>query len=337
MATLPVIPAPPGFLAGLGLPPDQEAAYVVLLQLGRGRHGDVCAETKTAPDIVVATLSDLADLGLVSRTAEKDPTYLPLPIEQAVELLARVRVEQIERARQHAAAYAGLFRQPRDAGTADYLELVRGRDAIVQRFMQAQATVREEVAVFDKPPYVTPHRLNEPELVLLDRGVRCRVVYDAATLKLPGQIGWIEELVVRGEQARVNASVPLKMFLVDRSQAIVPLTVDDDRAADEALILTGPSSLLQALTGLFDLVWDRSRPFADPTAMAELDPGDRRLIFLLAAGLKDKSIATHLGVSVRTVERRVAEFMQRLGCTTRYQLGIATQARGWHDERAGDA
>ena len=48
---------------------------------------------------------------------------------------------------------------------------------------------------------------------------------------------------------------------------------------------------------------------------------------MLASGLKDEAIARYLGVSLRTVRRRVATLMEDLGAHTRFQLGSAGRAR----------
>ena len=49
---------------------------------------------------------------------------------------------------------------------------------------------------------------------------------------------------------------------------------------------------------------------------------------LLAAGLTDDAMARHLGVSVRTVQRRVREICARLGARTRFQAGLQARRHG---------
>ena len=66
--------------------------------------------------------------------------------------------------------------------------------------------------------------------------------------------------------------------------------------------------------------------------MPELvSPADehRRLLMLLASGLKDEAIARQLGIGERTVRRRVAELADRLGARTRMQFGIQAVRQGW--------
>jgi DNA-binding NarL/FixJ family response regulator len=45
-------------------------------------------------------------------------------------------------------------------------------------------------------------------------------------------------------------------------------------------------------------------------------------------GAKDETIARQLGVSLRTVRRRVAELMDELGASTRFQAGMEAVRRG---------
>jgi DNA-binding NarL/FixJ family response regulator len=55
----------------------------------------------------------------------------------------------------------------------------------------------------------------------------------------------------------------------------------------------------------------------------------KRTLELLALGGKDEAVARHLGVSLRTVRRRVADLLEELGATTRFQAGMEAVRRGW--------
>jgi DNA-binding NarL/FixJ family response regulator len=50
---------------------------------------------------------------------------------------------------------------------------------------------------------------------------------------------------------------------------------------------------------------------------------------MLQAGYKDQAIARQLGMSARTVTRRIAAIASRLGLDTRFQLGTEAAKRGW--------
>lgn len=55
---------------------------------------------------------------------------------------------------------------------------------------------------------------------------------------------------------------------------------------------------------------------------------DRRLLALLAAGLKDDAIARQLGTSPRTLRRRLRHLLDELNAETRFQAGAQASRRG---------
>ncbi|SBW18549.1 regulatory protein LuxR [Candidatus Protofrankia californiensis] len=56
---------------------------------------------------------------------------------------------------------------------------------------------------------------------------------------------------------------------------------------------------------------------------------ERLLLQLLSLGAKDEAAARHLGVSVRTVRRMIADLMRRMDARSRFQAGILAAERGW--------
>ncbi|MFI0084783.1 winged helix-turn-helix transcriptional regulator [Streptomyces bobili] len=58
---------------------------------------------------------------------------------------------------------------------------------------------------------------------------------------------------------------------------------------------------------------------------------DRRILALLLAGLTDLTTATQLGLSPRTLHRRLRHLMDMAGVRTRMQLGAHAVRNGWTD------
>ena len=56
---------------------------------------------------------------------------------------------------------------------------------------------------------------------------------------------------------------------------------------------------------------------------------DRALLALLGSGAKDETIARELGMSERTLRRRSADLLRRLGAANRFQAGAQAVRRGW--------
>src|SRR2546430_2156592 len=82
------------------------------------------------------------------------------------------------------------------------------------------------------------------------------------------------------------------------------------------------ASSLDALVKLFDGLWARALPLHPPGDGQRSGPLAQRLITLLLSGLTDEAIAHQLGLSHRTVQRRVAALMAELGAHTRFQAGV---------------
>ncbi|HEX5496231.1 MAG TPA: LuxR C-terminal-related transcriptional regulator, partial [Mycobacteriales bacterium] len=223
----------------------------------------------------------------------------------------------------------------------ELVEIVLGRRAVAQRFLQLQQAAVEEILVVDRPPYAQDPQAQSPvETEALLRGVRVRGVYASEALDVPGALTLAERLVDAGEEARIGLDVPTKLAIADRRLAILPLTSEQDEMVDSALIVHA-STLLDALVGLFDLLWRTAVPlvFAGGSGVPPegirtdvVGSPDAQLVALLSAGMKDEAIARQLGVSLRTVHRRTSRIMQELEARTRFQAGLLASRRGWLGE-----
>ena len=155
-------------------------------------------------------------------------------------------------------------------------------------------------------------------------GRRSRAIYPVRALQEARDV-----LLARaraGEKVRVIADLPTRMFVLGSTHAVVPEPLG---MADEPRILVRQRGLVEALTMLFELMWERAAPVPD------MDFGDARpdlrrfLLQQLAAGAKDEQIARTLGLSLRTVRRRVADLLIELGVDNRFQAGVEAVRRGW--------
>ncbi|MEU9783174.1 helix-turn-helix transcriptional regulator [Streptomyces phaeochromogenes] len=228
-------------------------------------------------------------------------------------------------AEEMATAYeAGLLREE----PARLVEVVSGEGANAARLEELYARAEHEVCLFDTPPYLAPRTPQlDLQADLLSRGVVYRAVYAATALEDPDVLTHAWKMVELGEQARVLPSVPVKMLLVDGRRAMLPLTASE--TGGYCAVVVRHSAVTEALQKLFDLAWQQATPLGQTAANGELPEGERVLIRLLAAGMKDEAVARHLGVSLRTLRRRVSELQERLGAASRFQLGVRAAQRGW--------
>lgn len=314
-------------LAALGLSADAEHVYRALLRAADDEpHGLAAIAGISAPRARRAA-AELEGAGLITRRPGRPVRYVPAAPGTAVEALILRRENELDACRQVAAQLAEQYRSSaRSEIASQVIEVIKDREVIFGRYVQILTVVQREVLMFDKPPYVGPAE-NPFELDALRRGVTWRGIYSPDGL-YPDRMEEIRRWEQNGEQARVHPDVPVKLLIADRSIALLPLTTRDEPDSADMAILIHPCALLDTLALLFDSFWAQGVPLSRPGA-AEPPRMEQDLLRLLAAGYKDEAIARQLGVSSRTVARRLTEIMREHRASTRFQLGLLLARQGW--------
>jgi sugar-specific transcriptional regulator TrmB len=292
------------------------------------------------------TLCALEESGLASRQSTNSARFAAAPPQIALGALLARRSDELRLAQ---AELVGLEEAYRNASAGrratDVVDVVLGADAVRQRLAQLQLGARERVDSFVKPPILVMHSdENEPsEAQAVARGVHYRVLADRAMidsgdLTVEAAVAAIE----RGEEIRIAHHVPMKLMVIDRQLAILPIAEDpttDERGESSGAgdpetvgaLLIHRGSLLDGLLALFDAYWREATPLVtgDGRSSSELEPLDAQILSLLLAGLTDQATANQLGLSLRTVQRRVRALMDLAGADTRIQLGLHAARRAW--------
>lgn len=308
-----------GRFVGLGLAADEEMLYVHLLGISAGTAQQLAIALGLGIERVSAALAALAGHGLVERPGADGVLWSAAAPDVALEELLLRREVELRRTRGRINELMRTYRRSRPGSEAgELVEIISGRESIAELWRTLQLGVRSQLRVMDKPPYI---QRSDPELELatLARGVRLQTVYESRVLREPERLAEIYPVMAAGEQARVLPELPLKLVLVDDRWALLPVSTGSEL---ESVLLVRPSSLLDALAGLFELYWSRAMRMPAPDSAELPQDRHRQLLALLAAGLTDESIARQMGVSTRTVQRWVREVMDRFGARTRFQAGI---------------
>lgn len=186
--------------------------------------------------------------------------------------------------------------------------------------------VMEHLAASTSGPVRVTHTLGlalEPQ----EQPVLCRLVaqgrellglheFDAASSRSLELAQWSSV----GETQRLATHIPSE-FVCYGTDVVLANT---DWGGDEGrYVVLRDAVVVRAFVELFDRLWASSSTVDDGG-----DTASERLVELMQAGLKDEAIARVLGVSLRTVRRRIAGLMDECGVETRFQLAVKLTERG---------
>ena len=321
----------------MGVGADAEHVYRVLLKNPGASTTDIHERTALGHRRLKRALDELERKAMIARRSGVPARFQPAPPDIVVEALISAREDELSQARLDALQLTtSLYTPPEQPQVADLIEILSTREAVAERWLQMQRVTRERIEVFVRPPYAQ-EQVEDDEAVqglLHGRSVMTFAVYDEGALSSPGTLDHIRRMMGLGEQTRVVSRLPLKLALFDRRVALVPVSHSDPETTVDAGLLVHKSALLDALIALFDIYWQRGaevRLDHDETIPKRSAADEDSVLTLLAAGLKDETIARQLGVSTHTVRRRIAALLDRLGVTTRFQAGLALGKQDWQD------
>ncbi|MFD7310070.1 hypothetical protein [Promicromonospora sp. NPDC059942] len=329
-----------GLFAVLGLEPAQELAYRHLLSVGSASVAQLAAAMEVDQPVAAAWLDRLENLGLVL-PVDGTAGFAAVDPRSALRALTDGHTMHLNRLREHIPELATVFEDARRGSDAPTLtRLVSGHSDIADWYGRLGHEVEGEFLAFDRPPYVvTP--TDSLEDLAISRGVVWRSVYGAASFDLPGRLDRVRRDVAMGERARVTATVPVKLAIIDRRLALVSLNLSEE--TPEALVTASPP-LVEALCLMFESYWEGAQPLRQWRSEGAPEPRpvsgrsrsdrgptaeERELLALLTAEVKDDVIARELGISVRTLGRRLRDLMDALGATSRFRAGAEAARRGW--------
>ncbi|HWL02056.1 MAG TPA: helix-turn-helix transcriptional regulator [Microbacteriaceae bacterium] len=168
---------------------------------------------------------------------------------------------------------------------------------------------------------VEPSFAQRPWLAELDPGVLShvvdhvlvtgRVIVPPETLESPAE-GLVDLAIGMGFEIRVMAGLAA-CAIYDGEAAVLP---EDDDTGRPGHRLIRRASVVERIQALFELRWASAIPWD------EYQKGAAGVLHLLALGWSDARIAAALGISGRTVSRRVSEAMAAAGVHSRFQLGM---------------
>ncbi|MEF3405467.1 transcriptional regulator TrmB [Agromyces sp. CCNWLW203] len=318
-------------LEAIGLDDEHTSLYRIILQFPSASVDELAASAARTPAEVRTIIAELERLGLLARQASAPDRVVASPPSLALQPMLLDRERRLTQAHEALVELSEIYRRgAAQRETPDVVDVVLGADAVRQRFAQLQASARTQVRVFmlSDVAFLDAEQ-NTAEDDALGRGVHYRVIVEKAVLEWPGFIDAARESAPFGEEIRVLPTLPTRLIIADDDMALLPMRSRGEDRSSGAL-LVHPSGLLDLVIAIFEEYWSTSTGFISTGELpGSHDAIDRDLLKLLLLGLTDAAAGAQLGISVRTVQRRVAELMETAAVSTRIQLGAEAVRRSW--------
>jgi sugar-specific transcriptional regulator TrmB len=148
-------------LEPLGIGRQAEALYVALAPLNAATVADLAEITQMTLDDVAEQIQQLRALGLAAETA--NGLWRALPLSDVVKALRAQRQTELEMATIAAESLQNHLMAATNTQEGD-VRIVVGREAIVAVYREVCDQAKDEICVFDKPPYVHVRDIAEESL-----------------------------------------------------------------------------------------------------------------------------------------------------------------------------
>lgn len=316
-------------LTALGFDAAEEGVYRALLRRSPTTVAGLAAAVRRSREDVVTAVRRFEAVGLADVHGE---TVVAAPPDQALRRVIddegrrlREGQEQLDALRRMLPSLAAehmVAGEPR--GEAVGIEVVE-HDRIVEVVQSLTARASGELLWIRPDQWRIPegHAVDAWVADLLRSGRRSRVIYPARALEeAPEAVRRRAEL---GENVRLLADVPGRLAVLGD----VAIVREDLAGGSGAVLVLRQPALVDLARALFEELWQRALAVPGLEGEGGRSMARELLIERLARGAKDEQIARELGLSLRTVRRRVAEILDELGASSRFQAGVEAVRRGW--------
>lgn len=214
--------------------------------------------------------------------------------------------------------------------TASGLGVIVGVDSVRSRLIELAHACRSSLWAFqpDGPQKAETLAAARPlDEETLARGVSMRTIFLDSVRNDEATLDHADWLTARGAELRTVPNLPMRLLVVDKRVAVVPIQPED--SSHGALIVTTPS-LVNGLAALFHSTWRGATPFARvrPRRRGLFNAQELQALELWAQGYTDDAVARRLGVSNRTVRRVSESVAAALGANSRFQAGLRAAELG---------
>ncbi|MBB1259189.1 TrmB family transcriptional regulator [Streptomyces alkaliterrae] len=325
-------------LTSFGLTPVCERVYHAMVQAPHLGVAEIAESLELTESEVRPALDALIDLTLLRVSREEPERLRPVDPQIGLQILISHQEEELARRereiaimRARSALLATSQQKSESASLPSQNEYLSGPGALRDRLRELVTDGTTEVNI--SLPSGVPSELSPGFAVLLEDIVdlgraRLRALLPGTAAQHPVS-DLIRGMAERGVALRATPALPPCMLLVDGNVAVLPR---NPTAESSDATIVRDTSVLSPLVTTFEQMWLTATALSElraPDGSANLAFDERVLLRLLASGITDESVAQQLGVSRRTVQRKISDLIQRLGANSRFDAGLKAGRCGW--------
>jgi DNA-binding CsgD family transcriptional regulator len=312
-----------------GLDPLAGRVLEYLVAVRSADRDEAASAVGVSPSEAERALRHLVDSALASQIGGAAPRWTAMPPRPSLGALLAQRRAELARVEDLVERLSEVHEAVSGPRATDVVEVLKGEDEVPARYRQLLMASTSEVLHLAKPPYVTGAAA-AAGAVGVTPGVRMRSVYETDGFTDAVSLMTALRGTGQGGELRLTSQIPVKLVIFDRAAALLPIW--GDRPSSGSLVVHSPA-LVMALVALFESVWERAEPVSltrrhdMPTSGRDLRT--REILRMMAAGMKDETIARILNVSRRTLQQHISDAGALLGARTRFQIALLAAKRGW--------
>ena len=252
-------------LGELGLTTYEAKTYVALTRRDSSTAAEAARIGGVPRQRVYDVLASLVERGLAVSRPGRVVKYAPTEPAAALEGLLARRREELAGLEQAAQEMAGQLKRAYDAGQEhtdplEYIEVLRDRRAISERFDELQKGIKDEILVFTKPPYATPVQEEVQGLQVVTSHKACSV-YEYSAFDDAAFFEGVRRFIEAGEDARFVPELPLKLVIIDESIVMFGMEDPVGGRVELTMLVIEHRSLAKILKVAFLAFWNEGLTF----------------------------------------------------------------------------
>ena len=254
-------------LHDLGLNAYESSAYLVLIGHSHFKAHDVASRANIPRAKIYDVLNSLAEKGFVRVVQGKTKQFSAVEPRLALDGYLNRRRDRFLRewedrrelaTRLSSDLAAAFLNGSNGRSPLDYLRIVADTGQIVEEYRQMLLQTGNEYLEFARPPYAVDPGHEPIVRGLADRGLTCRLMFDAMEAGDADGRAKLQRLEAAGAEVRLGRNIPIKLALFDSHSGMISL--DDPFSTDIKItaLVFEHRSLASAMRTLFVDLWDRS-------------------------------------------------------------------------------